>query len=71
MQMVKCIKENETGRNILFQNIQNHEIMSRKEFVNRINNPNSSYHENYIVKEINGIDTPVSKPDRNKNNNLQ
>lgn len=29
MTRVKCIKENDTGRNILFQNVGNHEIMGR------------------------------------------
>ena len=49
MTRVKCIKENDTGRNILFQNVGNHEIMDRKTFVSRIKNPNSSYHQDYIV----------------------
>lgn len=71
MTRVKCIKENDTGRNILFQNVSNHEIMDRKTFVNRIKNPNSSYHQDYVVKKINGIETPVSKPDGNKKNNLE
>ena len=52
MARVKCIQENDTGRNILFQNIGNHEIMDRKTFVNRIKNPNSSYHQDYVVKNI-------------------
>ena len=71
MALVKSIKENETGRNILFQNTGNHETMTRKEFVDRIKNPNSTYHNDYYVRKINGIETPVSKPDNNKNNNLE
>jgi hypothetical protein len=71
MALVKCIKENDTGRNILFQNVGNHEIMNRSEFVSRIKNPTSSYHDNYVVKIINGIETPVSKPDRCIKNNLE
>lgn len=71
MAIVKCIKENDTGRNILFQNIGNHEIMDRKTFVSRIKNPSSIYHQDYVVKKINGIETPVSKPDNTKNNNLE
>ena len=70
MKQVKTIKETETGRNILFQNTGNHEIMTRTEFVSRIKNEKSSYHDNYVVKMINGIETPVSKPDHLKNNNL-
>ena len=45
--------------------------MDRKTFVDRIKNPNSSYHQDYVVKNINGIETPVSKPDGNKKNNLE
>ena len=71
MVIVKCIKENDTGRNILFQNIGNHEIMDRKTFVSRIKNSSSIYHQDYVVKKINGVDTPVSKPDNSKNNNLE
>ena len=71
MAIVKCIKENDTGRNILFQNTGNHEIMDRKTFVSRIKNPSSTYHQDYVVKKINGIETPVSKPDNSKKNNLE
>lgn len=70
MAVVKSIKENKTGRNILFQNQGNNEIMTRNEFVSRIKNPDSSYHKGYVVKKINGIETPVSKPDNSKKNNL-
>ena len=70
MKAVKTIAETSTGRNTLFQNTGNNEIMTRKEFVNRIKNPNSVYHEDYYVRNINGIETPVSKPDRLTNNNL-
>ncbi len=70
MKVVKTIAETSTGRNTLFQNTGNNEIMTRQEFVNRIKNPNSVYHEDYYVRNINGIETPVSKPDRSTNNNL-
>ena len=68
---VKAIKENSTGRNILFQNIKNNEIMTRAEFVSRIKNENSVYHCDYVVKIINGIETPVSRADALKKNNLE
>ena len=70
MKTVKAIEQTSTGRNITFQNTGNHEIMSRPEFVNRIKNPLSDYHKYYTVKVINGIETPVSKPDKSINNNL-
>ena len=70
MAKVIAIGETETGRNIMFQDIDNHHMMSRQEFVNRIKNPNSVYNNFYYVRKINGIDTPVSKPDGNKKNNL-
>lgn len=70
MKVVKTIAETSTGRNTLFQNTGNNEIMTRQEFVNRIKNPNSVYHDDYYVRNINGIETPVSKPDKSTNNNL-
>ena len=70
MKIVKSISHTPTGRNTMFQNMGNNEIMSRKEFVTRIENTNSVYHKDYVVKNINGIKTPVSKPDYLKNNNL-
>ena len=70
MKTVKGIEQTSTGRNITFQNTGNHEIMSRSEFVSRIKNTSSVYHKDYVVKVINGIETPVSKPDRLTNNNL-
>ncbi len=68
---VEVIKENETGRNILFQNMGNHEIMTLGQFVNRIENKNSVYSENYYVRLQNGIKTPVSKPNNIKYDNLE
>lgn len=44
--------------------------MTRDEFVKRIKNPNSVYHKDYYVRNINGIETPVSKPDKSTYNNL-
>ena len=67
---IRKIKETETGRNIMFQGIDNHHIMSRQELVDRIKKPDSVYNNFYYVRKINGIDTPVSKPDGNKKNNL-
>jgi hypothetical protein len=41
--------------------------MTRGQFVREINNGN---YENYHVRNINGIPTPVSNPDSTRNNNL-
>lgn len=68
---VKVIKENQTGRNILFQNTGNHEIMTLNQFVNKIENDNSVYSENYYVRVQNGVKTPVSKPNDSKTDNLE
>ena len=41
--------------------------MTRNQFVNQIKQGN---YENYHVRNINGVDTPVSNPDNTRNNNL-
>lgn len=41
--------------------------MTRNQFVNQINRGN---YENYHVRDINGIATPVSNPDSSSSNNL-
>ena len=70
MKMVKVISENENGRNKVFQDTRNNHIMTDKEFISRIQNPNSVYNEHYYVREINGQPTAVSKPDGKIKNNL-
>ena len=41
--------------------------MTRNQFVREIKKGN---YEEYYVRKINGLDTPVSKPDGNEKNNL-
>lgn len=41
--------------------------MTRSQFVREINKGN---YENYHVRNINGLPTPVSNPDSKRNNNL-
>lgn len=41
--------------------------MTRQQFVNQIKNGN---YPNHHVRNISGVDTPVSNPDKSKNNNL-
>ncbi len=64
---VKVILENDSGRNERFKDCTNGNEMTRNQFVKEIKKGN---YEEYYVRKINNIDTPVSKPDGNKNNNL-
>lgn len=64
---IKVTSENENGRNISFYDNFTHKNMTRKEFVEEIK---AGKYDNYHVRNINGIDTPCSNPDKSKNNNL-
>lgn len=67
---VRTTKENSTGRNIRFLDIKTNKEMTRAEFVKEIKKNNSNYDKDYYVRKQNGLDTPVSKPDNSKRNNL-
>jgi hypothetical protein len=62
---VTVTRESETGRNERFQ-IGSREV-SRAQFVREIKD---GEHPDYHVRNINGIDTPVSNPDGKERNNL-
>lgn len=62
---IKVVSESNTGRNETFK--VGNGYMSRERLVQSINNGN---HPDYHVRNINGVDTPVSNPDKNSNNNL-
>ena len=64
---VKVIKKNDSGRNERFKDCTNGNEMTRNQFVKEIKKRN---YEEYYVRKINGLDTPVSKPDGKENNNL-
>ena len=64
---VTTTQESKTGRNLKFHDNFNNNNMTRSQFVKEIKNGNYS---NYHVRNINGIDTPVSNPDDKSNNNL-
>lgn len=64
---VKVIQENDSGRNERFKDCTNGNEMTRKQFLKEIKKGN---YEEYYVRKINGLDTPVSKPDGKENNNL-
>lgn len=64
---VKVISKTKTGRNKLFHDNFNNINMTAKQFVKEIKNGN---YKNYHIRKINGIETPVSNPDKLTNNNL-
>lgn len=64
---VSVTSESSTGRNQTFHDNYTGIDMTRAQFVRQINNGN---YENYHVRNINGIDTPVSNPDSSSKNNL-
>lgn len=66
-QRVSVTRESDTGRNEKFHDNYKGTDMTRSQFVREINNGN---YENYHVRNINGIPTPVSNPDSTRNNNL-
>ena len=64
---IKVTQEEDSGRNTNFHDNFTGNDMTRQEFVNEIKNGN---YPNYHIRNINGIETPVSNPDPNRNNNL-
>jgi hypothetical protein len=64
---ISVTQENETGRNERFRDNYTGEDMSRAKLVRRIKR---GEYKNYHVREINGIETPVSNPDGSEHNNL-
>jgi hypothetical protein len=64
---VTVTDESDSGRNLRFHDNYNGNDMSRAQFVNEIN---AGHYPNYHVREINGVQTPVSNPDKTTNNNL-
>lgn len=64
---VSVIKESDSGRNQCFHDNFKDKDMSRAQFVKEIK---KGAYENYHIRKINGVETPVSNPDSNKNNNL-
>lgn len=65
MGQVKVVRESNTGRNEGFQD--GNKNMTRNQFVKEIKQGN---YENYHIRNINGVDTPVSNPDSSKKDNL-
>lgn len=61
------IRESSTGRNQKFHDNAKNKDMTRSEFVKEIKKGN---YNDYHIRKINGVDTPVSNPDSSDNNNL-
>lgn len=61
----KVTRESDTGRNLEFD--AKGKQLTRAQFCNEID---AGKHEDFYVRKINGVRTPVSKPDGNKDNNL-
>ena len=64
---VTVTQESETGRNERFRDNYTGQNMTRNQFVREINNGN---YDNYHVRIINNVPTPVSNPDNSERNNL-
>lgn len=67
LKRVKTTSQSKTGRNTHFKDTKSSRYMTRQDFVKAIKSGNYS---NYHVRMINGVATPVSNPDKSKNNNL-
>jgi hypothetical protein len=64
---VNVIKENENGRNIRFKDMGTKKEMTDKGFVRAIKKGD---YDNYHIRNINGVDTAVSNPNKNQSDNL-
>ncbi len=64
---VVVISESDSGRNEDFKDTRTGKEMSRAEFVKQIKAGN---YDDYHVRIVNGVKTPVSNPDGREGNNL-
>ncbi len=64
---IKVTEESDSGRNERFHDNFTGADMTRSQFVDEIKN---GHYDNYHIRNINGVDTPVSNPDKTRNNNL-
>ncbi len=64
---ITVTQESPTNRNTRFRDNLTKEDMTRNQFVQKIKHGD---YDNYHVREINGVPTPVSNPDGSTNNNL-
>lgn len=64
---VRVTQQTGSGRNTRFYDPTSHRSMSRAEFVSAIER---GAYPGYHVRQIGGVKTPVSNPDKSENNNL-
>lgn len=64
---ITVIAESDSGRNERFHDNRTGADMSRAAFVRAIR---SGEYDNYHVRNVNGVPTPVSNPDGSSQNNL-
>lgn len=64
---VKVTQESDSGRNQRFHDNRTGEDMTRAQFVRQIESGN---YQNYHVRNVNSVKTPVSNPDGREGNNL-
>lgn len=71
MAVVKAIHQTPTGKNDLFINTGNHQKMTLKQFISKIESGNSVYSDKYYIKHDSSGKTPVSKPNGTIKDNLE
>lgn len=64
---ISVTNESGNGRNLNFHDNYTGEDMTRAQFVKKIE---SGTYENYHVRNVNNVKTPVSDPDNKEGNNL-
>lgn len=64
---IKVTDESDSGRNQKFHDNRTGDDMTRAQFVKKIEGGN---YDNYHVRTINDVKTPVSNPDGKESNNL-
>lgn len=67
MARYKVVSQTKSGRNTRFKNTSTGKVISRTQFVREIK---SGKHKGYHVRKVNGLQTPVSNPDKSSRNNL-
>lgn len=64
---IQVTQESESGRNNTFYDPDTKKTLSRSDFVKEIK---QGKHPGYHLRNIDGIETPASNPDKSENNNL-
>lgn len=67
MKRITVTEESDSGRNLEFKDNKTGVLMSREEFVEKIE---KCVYPDYHIRDINGIKTPIGNPDSNECNNL-